>query len=332
MFTTFATSRVFGRRQIGAASRVYPFLNRNCHPGGGIHADRAEKVLVCRWQQSSETGKLECVWGTERIAVACLEGDAAPVPIMPLRGPVSVARPSLDRNETRVRAGGAIRQCDTAPSAVSLSTAYAIGDVLSLKHSLHRKPQDAKSFYGVYFGLIILAAALVLAPNTPLGLLTNAVQTLAGVLLPSATVFLLLLCNDRAVLGPWVNSRRLNVFTGAIIAVLVLLSLILTLSVIFPNITGIQIATVLIGSGIAAAVLGVWARLATAGRGSTSSSEGHRSPSEWDPATWRMRPLDELPTAQLTTLHVTWLVVLRAYLVIAGGLVLARIIALAIVG
>ena len=88
-------------------------------------------------------------------------------------------------------------------SAVSLSTAYAIGDVLSLKHSLHRKPTDAKGFYAVYCGLIVVAAGLVLTPGAPLGLLTNAVQTLAGVLLPSATVFLLLLCNDKAVLGPW---------------------------------------------------------------------------------------------------------------------------------
>jgi Mn2+/Fe2+ NRAMP family transporter len=61
-----------------------------------------------------------------------------------------------------------------------------------------RRPE----FYGVYFGLIVVATALVLAPGTPLGVLTNAVQTLAGVLLPSASVFLLLLCNDRAVLGP----------------------------------------------------------------------------------------------------------------------------------
>ncbi|HEY4848262.1 MAG TPA: divalent metal cation transporter [Methylocella sp.] len=46
-------------------------------------------------------------------------------------------------------------------SAVSLSTAYAIGDVLSLKHSLHRKPSDAKGFYAVYCGLIVVAAGLV---------------------------------------------------------------------------------------------------------------------------------------------------------------------------
>jgi len=43
-----------------------------------------------------------------------------------------------------------------------------------------RRPE----FYDVYFGLIVVATALVLAPGTPLGVLTNAVQTLAGVLLP----------------------------------------------------------------------------------------------------------------------------------------------------
>ena len=119
--------------------------------------------------------------------------------------------------------------------AVSLSTAYAIGDVLSLKHSLHRKPTDAKAFYSVYCGLIVIAAGLVLTPGAPLGLLTNAVQTLAGVLLPSATVFLLLLCNDKAVLGPWANGRWLNIFTGGVIAVLVNLSIILTASSGIPS-------------------------------------------------------------------------------------------------
>jgi hypothetical protein len=125
--------------------------------------------------------------------------------------------------------------CIIGASAVSLATAYAASDVLDLRHSLHRKPTEAKAFYAVYCGLIALAAALVLTPGTPLGLLTNAVQTLAGVLLPSATVFLLLLCNDQAVLGPWVNGRGLNFFTGGVIAILVMLSIILTASVLFPD-------------------------------------------------------------------------------------------------
>ena len=81
----------------------------------------------------------------------------------------------------------------------------------------------------------------MLTPGSPLGLLTEAVQTLAGVLLPSATVFLLLLSNDKAVLGPWVNSRWLNGFTGVVIAALVVLSVILTASVLFPDATTTQV-------------------------------------------------------------------------------------------
>src|SRR5258707_4040523 len=119
-----------------------------------------------------------------------------------------------------------------------------------MRHSLHRKVSDAKGFYAVYFGLIVISAAVVLTPGAPLGLITNAVQGLAGVLLPSATVFLLLLCNDRAVLGPWVNGRWINLLTGTVIAVMVMLSIILTAAVLHPKITGEQILTILIGGSV----------------------------------------------------------------------------------
>src|SRR6266702_6407803 len=108
--------------------------------------------------------------------------------------------------------------------AVSLSTASAVGDMLGLKHSLHRGVKQAKGFYAMYAALIAVAATIVLVPGSPLGLLTEGVQVLAGVLLPSATVFLLLLCNDKEVLGPWVNSRATNVLAVIVVGVLVMLS------------------------------------------------------------------------------------------------------------
>jgi Mn2+/Fe2+ NRAMP family transporter len=211
--------------------------------------------------------------------------------------------------------------------AVSLSTAYAIGDVLSLRHSLHRKPKDAKAFYAVYGGLVALAAALVLTPGTPLGLLTNAVQTLAGVLLPSATVFLLLLCNDKAVLGPWTNSRGVNLFTGAVIAVLVVLSVILTAAVLFPGIG----EGALIGI-LASGCLGAIAIWLFAGGLRQQQVTGAASVEPALRAGWRMPPLAELPPRRLTAGERSWLIVLRGYLVVAAGLVLVRIVALAIGG
>jgi Mn2+/Fe2+ NRAMP family transporter len=143
--------------------------------------------------------------------------------------------------------------------AVSLSSAYAIGDVLGMKHSLHRGVGQAKGFYALYAALICVAAAIVLLPGSPLGLITEGVQVLAGVLLPAATVFLLMLCNDRAVLGPWVNTPKTNAFTGAVIAVLITLSVVLTASVMFPGITASAIFAIMAGCAGAALVIGSFA-------------------------------------------------------------------------
>jgi hypothetical protein len=150
-----------------------------------------------------------------------------------------------------------------------------------------------------------------------------------GVLLPSATVFLLLLCNDRAVLGPWVNSSALNLFTGAIVAALVMLSAILTASVLFPDMEEKWIIDVLVGGSALAVAVTVLARLyARVTRGDRRAVR----PIPRDPQTWRMPSLEHLPPARLSTLSRTWMVVLRGYLVVAAGLVLVRIAQLATAG
>ena len=206
--------------------------------------------------------------------------------------------------------------------SVSLSTAYAIGDVLSLRHSLHNRPKEAKTFYAVYGGLIALAAALVLTPGTPLGLLTNAVQTLAGVLLPSATVFLLLLCNDEEVLGPWVNGPWLNLFTGFVIGVLLLLSIILTAAVLFPGLRAGAILAIL-GGGTAVGLIAALPPFI----GTLRTSAWRVDPRLRD--SWRMPALSNLGPARMTPLTRLAMLALRGYLAIAGGLVIVRIVELA---
>jgi len=210
-------------------------------------------------------------------------------------------------------------------SAVSLSTAYAIGDVLAVNHSLHRKPTEAIGFYLVYAGLIALAAALVLIPGSPLGLLTLAVQVLAGVLLPSATVFLLLLCNDREVLGPWVNKTGLNLFTGTVIAVLVVLSVILTAAVLYPDISDRAIIWTLSGGLLAGLTVGSIALLTR-----RNSRDGRVVDPGEDRNTWRMPPLGQLLPARLTPAKRIWLGVLRFYLLAAMIMVVVRVTQIAL--
>jgi NRAMP (natural resistance-associated macrophage protein)-like metal ion transporter len=219
-------------------------------------------------------------------------------------------------------------------AAVSLATAYAIGDVFEIRHSLHRSVSDAKGFYLIYFGIIAFAALLVLLPGSPLGLLTEAVQTLAGVLLPSATVFLLLLCNDKPVLGPWVNSKRLNMFTGAVIAILVVLSIILTAATVFPDIGGGTIMAILVG-GLALFALGyVATQVEQRLRGKTIPRSQRNAAAEYDARdardSWRMPPLGKLPRPNLTLSTRVWMGALRGYLVIAVGLVIFKVVQLAL--
>ncbi|ALK35004.1 NRAMP family divalent metal transporter [Burkholderia plantarii] len=211
--------------------------------------------------------------------------------------------------------------CVIGAAAVSLATAYAVGDVLGVRHSLHRPVAQAKWFYLAYAGLIALAAAVTLVSSDAfLGFLTNAVQALAGVLLPSATVFLLLLCNDRAVLGPWCNGRVLNLCTGAIVWVLVMLSIVLTAATVFPDIEGTTIVAILVG-GSGLGVIGFAAlRLFGRRRVPLPFADADRW-SDAERRQWRMPPLHRLPAPSLSAQSRLWMGVLRGYLVIAVAMI-----------
>ena len=213
--------------------------------------------------------------------------------------------------------------------AVSLSTAYALGDVLNLKHSLHRKPSDAKGFYAVYCGLIALAAALVLIPHVPLGLLTNAVQSLAGILLPSATVFLLILCNDKEVLGPWVNGRYTNILTAVIVAVLVLLSVILVAAVMFPDISEQTIIDILVFGGVVAVVVALAANAVHAKGEMIHPTKAAQPVTREAMHKWRMKPLAQLQPMVMTKSTRLWMGLLRGYLAIAMVMVAYKVVQLA---
>jgi Mn2+/Fe2+ NRAMP family transporter len=204
--------------------------------------------------------------------------------------------------------------------AVTLSTSYAIGDVAGTKHSLHRSWRDARRFHGSYAALVILAAALVLLPGTPLGIVTIGVQALAGVLLPSALVFLILLCNDRAVLGPRVNPRWLNVVACAVVAGFLVLSGLFVVSSLFP---GLAIGWPAIVSSLAAA-----GALGAAGGLRLSTGEAMPRDLQPDASLWTMPPIEFLPPPLVSRARTLGLVVLRCYLLLAAAAVIVKVITL----
>ncbi len=215
-------------------------------------------------------------------------------------------------------------------AAVTLASSYAFGDVFGLKHSLHRGFADAKPFYLSYTGMVVIAAAIVLIPGAPLGLITTGVQALAGLLLPSATVFLLLLCNDRQVLGPWVNRPWLNVLAGVIVSALLLLSGILMATTVFPNLNIVAIAA---GLGVclvvcAGATFGV---LWWSGRWRPKTpvlEQLSRALARADRDSWRMPPLALLEPVRWSVGTRLGMLALRGYLVLGAILLVVKAIQL----
>src|SRR6201996_2502157 len=212
-------------------------------------------------------------------------------------------------------------------AAVTLATSYAFGDVFGLKHSLHRGFADAKQFYLSYTAMVALAAVIVLIPGAPLGLITTAVQALAGLLLPSASVFLLLLCNDPQVLGPWVNRPWLNWVAGLIVGTLLLLSGILMATTLFPKIDVVSVAGYL---GLGMVVLGVAAMpmLRWRARPQPPPPAPQLPARGVDRSTWRMPPLTLLEPVVWSPGTRLGMIALRSYLVLGALLLVVKAIQL----
>jgi hypothetical protein len=139
-------------------------------------------------------------------------------------------------------------------------------------------------------------------------------------------VFLLLLCNDREVLGPWVNGRKTNMFTSTVIGVLVALSVILTASVLVPSIGPRQILLILAGCG-AAAVLAVGYLVARRVRARVpAAAPVDRTGRD----SWRMPPLALLKRPAMSAGRRVGMSALRLYLLVAMVLVIVRIAELAL--
>jgi hypothetical protein len=235
-------------------------------------------------------------------------------------------------------------------NVVGLSTTYALGDALGKPHSLHWKITEAPLFYGSYAALLGASAAVAFSPDHILGLITQGVQALAGVLLPSATVFLVLLCNDRPVLGPWVNTFRQNALAWMIVWSLVVLSLMLTAVTFFPNVSTATLVGGLALGGLlgilgAAVVFAVgWftdrRNVETAGQALGASVDElpkltraeRRAMRDEVRANWTMPALAALDRPVMSPVRRAGLLTLRVYLVLACVLVVVKVVQAGIAG
>jgi len=118
---------------------------------------------------------------------------------------------------------------------ISLSSSWAVGEVFGWAHSLNTNVRDGFWFYVIYFTMLVTSGAIVLIPGAPLVTITMFVQVVAVTLLPAALVFLLLILNDSAFMGEYVNSRRQNIMNWSIVILVSVMSTLLGVSTLFPD-------------------------------------------------------------------------------------------------
>ena len=125
-----------------------------------------------------------------------------------------------------------------AAMTISASSAYAFGEVLHKPHSLNIPLSEGWGFYAILLGSAVAAGALVLVPNAPLTYIVLIVNVIATLAMPPALLFLVLLVNDREIIGAHANGRWANIAAIAVTVALVAAGLVWGIITVFPNLLG----------------------------------------------------------------------------------------------
>ena len=124
---------------------------------------------------------------------------------------------------------------------ISLATSWSIGEVFGWAHSLNKSVRDAPWFYFAYIFMLLSAGVVSLVSSISLqNKITIFVQVVAVTLLPAALVFLILLLNDKPLMGKHVNTAWQNIANWTITIFVISMSVLFGLSVLFPHQFGVK--------------------------------------------------------------------------------------------
>ncbi len=114
-----------------------------------------------------------------------------------------------------------------AAFVLPLATAYGLSEAFGWESGINKSFYEAPQFLGFYTAFIVIGAGVILIPDVPLIKIMFLSQTVNGILLPIVLIIMLRLVNDRALMGSYVNSKRMNIIIWITVAVLILLTVML---------------------------------------------------------------------------------------------------------
>jgi NRAMP (natural resistance-associated macrophage protein)-like metal ion transporter len=154
-------------------------------------------------------------------------------------GDVAVAlKPLVGKFASLLFAIGLLNAAIFTASILPLSTAYYVCEAFGFERGVDNRFGDAKVFYGLDLGLIVIGAGTVIIPGAPLLAIIFYSQVLNGVLLPVVLILMLLLINNKRIMGSWTNGPLFNVIAWATVAIVAVLTVVSTVQTIFPQIGG----------------------------------------------------------------------------------------------
>lgn len=126
-----------------------------------------------------------------------------------------------------------------AASVLPLSTAYSIAEAFGWERGVGRTFKEAPQFLSLYTFIILVGAGITLfVPKDRLVFVLNLPNVVGGMLLPLILVLIIILCNDRRLLGRYVNGRIFNGVAWITTAVMSVLTLLILVSTVFPGLFG----------------------------------------------------------------------------------------------
>jgi len=120
-----------------------------------------------------------------------------------------------------------------AASILPLSTAYTVCEGMGWEEGVNKKFSEAPQFYGLYSLLIFLGGGIILLPGIPLIKIMYVSQVINGMVLPVILIFMVILINDKRIMGKHKNGKFLTIITWLTVAILVILSIFLIATTIF---------------------------------------------------------------------------------------------------
>ena len=146
-----------------------------------------------------------------------------------------ISKPLIGRVGASLFALGIVEAGMVACVTISISSAYAFGEVASRPHSLNLPIRQGKAFYSMIFLLAALAASIVLIPGLPLVYVVLVVNVIAVLAMPPALVFLFMLVNDKELMAEMVSPRWANAIATAVVVFLTAAGVLFGISVVAPN-------------------------------------------------------------------------------------------------